>query len=358
MKKNSELLLRRLTVTGMMIALEIVLSRYASISFPTFKIGFYFLPMTIVAILYGPIYSSIAWGLTDIIGAMLFPTGSFFFGFTISAVLNGLIFGIFLYKNHTKIQRVLLAVGIASTLISVGCDTVWLIMYFAIISVNKLPIAILTDRIIRSAVMIPVEVVTIAATGKLLSDFLYRNSTVYYEKKELRREAQSYYKGEFAKERDSISDNILEQLIELDDYKSAEKIFCYIGRDNEVNTSKIIARALSDGKTVAVPLCSQKGVMTARVISDLNDLTIGKFGILEPNEESSIIPRDDIQLAVIPTLLSDKKGRRVGFGGGYYDRYLFKSQMVKIILCPAKMVKNKLPSTSFDVRGDLVLYER
>jgi len=355
MKKNNELLVKRLVVTGMMIALEIVLSRIGSIPFLTYKIGLYFVPMIVVAMLYGPVYAAAAWGLSDLIGAMLFPSGPFFIGFTISAILNGLIFGFLLYKNHTKLFRTILAIVLASTIVSMGFDTLWLVMYFKIISVNRLPLVIFTDRAIRTAIMAPVQFITIIAIGNLLGEFIYRNSTVFYEKKALRREAQRYYKEEFPAERDIISQGILEQLSELEQYRDAETVFCYIGRDNEIDTSRIIKKIISDNKRVVVPLCGARGVMTAREISGLEDLKPGRFGILEPVEDRRIVEKSDIDVAIIPTLLADPKGRRVGFGGGYYDRYLTKSSIYKVILCSRKMIKKKLPSTAFDIRGDIVL---
>ena len=355
MKKTSELQIRRLTVTAMMIALEIVLSRYLVISFLTYKIGFFFLPMVVVGMLYGPVYAGVAWGLSDIIGALLFPTGPFFFGFTLSAILNGVILGMLLYKNHTKTIRVVLGVLIASTFVSIGCDTLWLSIYFPMIGLNRLPMVIFTDRVIRTAIMAPVQVITILALGRLLSDFIYRNSTVFYQKKALRKEALRYYNGAFKEEREDISRNILTALTKLDAYKIAKTIFCYIGRNSEVDTSLIIEKALKDSKTVVVPLCTAKGLMTAREISSLDDLKSGSFGILEPSEDSTIIPKEEIDLAVIPSLLCDTKGRRVGFGGGYYDRYLMKTKMFKVILCPSEMIKKRLPVTSFDIKADLVL---
>ncbi|MCL1830712.1 MAG: 5-formyltetrahydrofolate cyclo-ligase [Oscillospiraceae bacterium] len=355
MNNSSELQIRRLTITAMMIALQIVLSRYLAISFLTYKIGFYFLPMVVVGMLYGPVYSGIAWGLSDIIGALLFPTGPFFFGFTLSAILNGVIFGLLLYKNHTKLFRILSAVVIASTVVSIGCDSLWLKIYFPTIGLNRLTIAIFTDRMIRSAIMAPVQFITILLIAKTLGEVIYRNSSVFYEKKAIRQEARAYYNSRFISERNTVSREILDHLIQLEQYIAAENIFCYIGRKSEIDTSLIIEQALKDKKTVSLPLCASDGSMTARVISSLEDVTIGSFGILEPQLGSDILPRDDIDLALIPCLVSDNKGHRIGFGGGYYDRYLAKSKMYKIILCPAEMVREKIPVTGFDLKADLVL---
>ena len=351
MKKNNSMLVKRLSVTGMMIAIQIVLSRYLVISFPLMKIGFAFLPMVIIAMLYGPVYSGLAWGLADILGATLAPTGPFFFGFTVSAVLNGIIFGLFLYKNHTKVTRILLGVLLASTIVSIGCDTLW----FTMMGSKNTVAVLISTRAIRSSIMAPIQVVTITAIGRLLGDFIYRNSAIFYEKKELRREALRYYKKEFKGEREKISESIVSKVLALDEYKKADTVFCYIGRDTEIDTSKIVEKALEDNKVIAVPLCSTKGIMTARKITNLRDLTTGSFGIQEPTEDSEIVPKETIDFAVIPTLLADMKGRRVGFGGGYYDRYLRKTPMFKVILAPKKMIKRRVPFSSYDIKADLVI---
>ena len=344
------IVIKRITVTAMMIALQIVLSRFLVISLPLLKIGFSFLPMVIIGMLYGPIYSGIAWGLSDIIGATLFPTGPFFFGFTLSAILNGLIFGIFLYRNHTKTTRIALSVAIASTIVSIGCDSLWFVM-LGIYSFS----AAVTGRLIRSAIMAPVQFVTIMAVGKLLGEFIYKNSTTAFEKDSLRKEAQKYFSSEFKTQRDEITRNILSQLVELEAYKKAETVFCYVGRESEIDTSLIISKAFEDKKTVAVPLCSAKGEMTARRIDSLSELTKGHYGIYEPTNDSPIIEKERLDLAIVPALMCDEKGRRIGFGGGYYDRFLSKSNIYMVMLCPPKMRRKRVPATSYDIRGDIVL---
>ena len=108
--KKTKFTTEMLVFTGFMIALAVVLSKLVSINISFLRIGFGFLPIAVLAILYGPYVAAIGYGIADLLGAWLFPTGTFFPGFTVSAVLTGLIFGWVLYKKEVTFKRALLAV--------------------------------------------------------------------------------------------------------------------------------------------------------------------------------------------------------------------------------------------------------
>ncbi len=338
----------------MMIALQIVLSRFLSITTPLIKMGFGFLPIAIVAMLYGPVYSGVAWGISDLIGALMFPVGPFFYGFTISAAINGLIYGLYIYKNHSKIWRIVAAVLTASVLVSLGVDTVWLTML-----TGNPPMTVFLSRLLKTGIMAPVQIVTITLIGKRFQEFIYRNSTLALEKGKLRNRALGYFSGAFRNDRVSISESVAKNLFALPDYQKAKTIFCYVGKETEVDTARIIERALSDQKRVAIPLCAAKGIMTAREIKSLDGLEKGKFGVLEPPVDAPLVLPEEIDIALIPALISDAKGRRIGYGGGYYDRYLEKQAGIeKLVLCPSAMVEEKVPSAGFDLRADILITEQ
>ena len=125
-----------LVTTGVMIALEIILERIIPIVNSGYlKINFAFLPMMIVAVLYGPIYCGAAWAITDLIGALLFPTATFFPGFTASQLIAGIIFGI-LYKTYESngilpiLLKSLAASALHIFLVSLALGTLWLSILF------------------------------------------------------------------------------------------------------------------------------------------------------------------------------------------------------------------------------------
>ncbi|MDR0500597.1 MAG: 5-formyltetrahydrofolate cyclo-ligase [Coriobacteriales bacterium] len=115
---------------------------------------------------------------------------------------------------------------------------------------------------------------------------------------------------------------IRSQLLSLPQYKQAQMIFCYASTAKEVDTLVFINEALLAGKRICVPLCLNAGIMQAQEITSLNELSKGKMGILEPPMSAAVIPKHEIDMIVVPCVAADKNGFRLGYGGGYYDRYL------------------------------------
>lgn len=114
-----------LVSTALLIALQIVLSRWLSIQLWNLKIGFSFVPVMVAAYLFGPAASMTVYGVGDIIGTLLFPTGPYFPGFTFSALLSGLIYGIFLHKKITPI-RTCICVGLNQLICSFLLNSLWI----------------------------------------------------------------------------------------------------------------------------------------------------------------------------------------------------------------------------------------
>ena len=116
---------RTLTALAMLIAIEVILSRFLSINAWNIKIGFGFVPVVIAAVLYGPLAGGIVGALSDFIGALLFPIGTYFPGFTLSSFLMGVVFGLFLYKKQSWLQG-LAAVGINQFILGLFLNTFWI----------------------------------------------------------------------------------------------------------------------------------------------------------------------------------------------------------------------------------------
>ena len=149
--------LRMLVVLAMLTAMEIVLSRFLSINAWNLKIGFSFVPIVIAAILYGPIGGMCVAALGDFLGAILFPIGPYFPGFTLTALLTGLVFGIFLFKKE-KITKwyavgVILSVLINQLILSLLLNTYWISVLY-----GNPYFATLLSRIPQCAILIPVQI--------------------------------------------------------------------------------------------------------------------------------------------------------------------------------------------------------
>lgn len=154
MKQNSNV--TRLIILGLFIALEIILTRFLSIHTPIVRIGFGFLPIAMLGIMYGPFWASAAYAIGDLIGIMLFPSGPFFPGFTLSAALTGLTYGIILYKKPITWKRVLIAAAIVCLGINLILDTLWLYILMDTAVIGMLP-----ARVIKVSVMLVVQTLTI-----------------------------------------------------------------------------------------------------------------------------------------------------------------------------------------------------
>jgi 5-formyltetrahydrofolate cyclo-ligase len=156
--------------------------------------------------------------------------------------------------------------------------------------------------------------------------------------------------------KDSI---IFSKLINHIAYKRSKKLFIFVSYRNEVDTHNIVKDALSKGKTVAVPVILSVDVgMIAVVINSLEELKENKYGILEPTLiENRIISPEDIDLAIVPGAAFDKKGGRVGYGAGMYDKYLInlRSGVNKIALGYNFQIMEEVPMELHDIRMDEII---
>lgn len=155
-----------LTRISLLIATEIVLSRFLSISTPIAKIGFAFIPLSVIGMLYGPLYGGIAGALCDFIGAILFPIGAYFPGYTLTAFLSGATYGLFLQKDGAKsIARITAACLIINLVYHLGINTYWTTLF-----TGKGYLALLPTRIFSNVVLIPMEIIVI----RIAYDFVKR----------------------------------------------------------------------------------------------------------------------------------------------------------------------------------------
>lgn len=140
-------------------------------------------------------------------------------------------------------------------------------------------------------------------------------------------------------------------------YQEAELIFCYVSMEGEPETRQFIQEALDQGKRIAVPRCREKGRMDACEIRSLDDLESGAFGIWEPKAECPLAEPEKLQVCVVPCLSCSGDGIRLGYGGGYYDRFLPMTEAVRIILCREQMLCQEIPVQPHDCKMDILITE-
>ena len=147
---------KTLTGVSLFIALEIVLSRYCSIATPVVKIGFAFVPLALCATLYGPVWGAVAGGLSDFLGAILFPIGPYFPGFTLTTALSGLVYGLFFRRRSMGIAQVCAATAINNLVFSLCLNTLWISILYGSPFVQ-----LLSTRLFQCALMIPLQIVVL-----------------------------------------------------------------------------------------------------------------------------------------------------------------------------------------------------
>ena len=153
-----------------------------------------------------------------------------------------------------------------------------------------------------------------------------------------------------------LSDEIKNKVINTSIYKKAKSIFIFIGFGSEVNTIGIIKDALREGKEVYVPKIENR-VMKVIRIKSLDTLKPGVFGILEPMDGKEL--KGNCDLIFMPGVAFTKNGCRLGYGGGYYDKYLaeYNTETLKIALAYSMQIVDFVPTESYDKKVDYIVTE-
>lgn len=152
------------------------------------------------------------------------------------------------------------------------------------------------------------------------------------------------------------SAKIEEALISLPQYKKSKTVMFFVSFNSEVHTHEMIKNSLGK-KTVAVPKITGHEIEPSLIIDFDNLVPAGKFGILEPIEAMKIACKS-IDLVLVPGIAFDLEGHRIGYGFGYYDKFLNKvPKAVKIGLCFDFQIVEKIPKEEHDVPVDFIVTE-
>jgi 5-formyltetrahydrofolate cyclo-ligase len=158
-----------------------------------------------------------------------------------------------------------------------------------------------------------------------------------------------------------MDEKIVTAFTALVSYRYAEILLLYYPRTDEVDIRPLITAALSAGKKVALPRCKNAGQMDFHFIESENDLAPGTFGLTEPKESCPIFDTDHqgkSVLMVVPGLSFDREGYRLGYGKGYYDRYLENRRITCAGLVYADFVTDRLPRGRFDLPVHFIVTEK
>ena len=184
--------------------------------------------------------------------------------------------------------------------------------------------------------------------------------TAALEKQRLREERLAAREALSEQERVRLDDCITQKLLATSEYTEATTVLTYVSVSSEVSTRMFIECALRDGKTVAVPRCLPGHCLEFVAITSLDQLIAAPFGLLEPPKELPALTEEqmDASICIVPALLVDTKGNRLGYGAGFYDRFLSTYPGKKICLAyQQNLSQTMLPHTASDVAVDVVITE-
>lgn len=147
--------------------------------------------------------------------------------------------------------------------------------------------------------------------------------------------------------------------LESEIYKNCDKIYIYCSIGSEVDTLAILKKALCDGKRVALPRCLDiKGNMKFYYIKNDSDLISGAFGIKEPSNDCKEAVFDEKTVCIVPGIAFSFSGFRLGYGKGYYDRFLSDFKGVSVGFCFEECVEEKLPHDKYDMKVNCLITDK
>ncbi|MBE6632436.1 MAG: 5-formyltetrahydrofolate cyclo-ligase [Ruminococcaceae bacterium] len=171
------------------------------------------------------------------------------------------------------------------------------------------------------------------------------------------RERRRALPKEVKESRDSL---ICKRFLTLTSYRYAKTLLVYAPTGEEIDIFPIIRDALEKGKNVAFPkCCPENSTMVYKIISSADDLSKGCFGLMEPDDSLPSYEGDGTDaICIIPAIVYDKKGYRIGYGKGYYDRYLSSFKGIKAGVGYSDFMLDSVPHGRFDLTVDVLITEK
>ena len=175
-----------------------------------------------------------------------------------------------------------------------------------------------------------------------------------------KKEKRSFYRKkrkDISKAQKEMLDKMLfDRVISLKEFRESSVVLAYYPINDEINTIPIIEYALREGKRVALPISSTIDyTLTFHFISSLKEIKNGAYSIPEPSEDSEIFNKETKALCIVPGLIFDRTGNRLGYGKGFYDRFLSDFNGITVGLCYSDFLLDKLPIDENDRAVDIVV---
>lgn len=160
-------------------------------------------------------------------------------------------------------------------------------------------------------------------------------------------------------EREALSAVICDRAAGLPVFRAAGTVHAYVGVADEVRTLSLLEDAWRGGKRVVCPRIGIGGRLESRQIRSPEDLVAGPRGLRQPDPETTVlVPPGEIDLVVVPGIGFDRQGRRLGFGGGYYDRFLSSTRASRLGLAFSLQIVDRIPQGPGDEPVHWIVTER
>lgn len=183
-------------------------------------------------------------------------------------------------------------------------------------------------------------------------------SAIDLEKRELRRRVREELSALSRSELVRSDDALFARFLALPQVEAAKTVFAFWGiPGKEPDTSRLIGELVKRGKTVGLPRMLPERRMEVRRYDPDRPLVKVSFGISEPGEDCPLLEREDVGLVLVPAVCYDRRGYRLGFGGGYYDRWLEGFSGVTVGLCREAVLRETVPIEAHDAKVDILLTE-
>lgn len=181
---------------------------------------------------------------------------------------------------------------------------------------------------------------------------------VISDKNALRKYEKSRRKELTRLEKESLDRRICENLTKSKEFKQAEVIFAFYPLEIEVDIVPVLKVSIEE-KRLALPKCFPENKrMAFYLVENLSELRQSKYNIFEPTEDDiKGIKPDEKTLIIVPGLVFSTAGERVGFGAGYYDRYLAVNKAKTISVCYEKSFVDRIDTNIYDIRIDSIITE-
>ena len=177
-------------------------------------------------------------------------------------------------------------------------------------------------------------------------------------KQDLRSEFLNLRRQIKGEEKARIDALICEHFLLTDYYRRAKKIFMYSPFGSEIDVTLIAKRAMQEGKEVAYPICNtENSTMTFHTVTSFNQLQKGAYSIYEPSSGNSLAISDENTVCLVPALAFNPQGYRIGYGKGYYDRFLKDFNGISVGLVYKRFVSDRIVIGEYDLPCDVLISE-